>query len=151
MYTTVEQVRIATGFEEATPPAEAKISDGVIEQAIKEADGIINGKINDVYILPLSSVPSLIEMISTQLAKGILYAQEYGEETENLDKGWQKTMDYYLGLLDDIRDRKLKLIDENGQNLPTSSLFRMSGLPNAQTNQDKHNPTNPKFRINEVF
>jgi phage gp36-like protein len=151
MYTTVEQVRIATGFEEATPPAEAKISDGVIEQAIKEADGIINGKINDVYILPLSSVPSLIEMISTQLAKGILYAQEYGEETENLDKGWQKTMDYYLGLLDDIRDRKLKLIDENGQNLPTSSLFRMSGLPNPQTNQDKHNPTNPKFRINEVF
>lgn len=149
MYTTVETVRIMTGFQEATPPEDSKISDETIELAIKQADSIINGKIGDRYQLPLASTPYLIESISSQIAKALLYAQEYGEETENLDKGWQKTMDYFVEMLDDIQLGKTKLRDDDtGEELARSTTDFPSFYPNEQSENDPFNPTFSRITVN---
>ncbi len=144
-YSIESNIRIITGFSDP-----AKVSPQSIARAISEADSIINSKIGDVYALPLTSIPKLIQLISEQLAKGILYAEEYGEETQNLDKGWEKTLEYYMGLLDDIQSGSLKLRDDTtGAELTRSNTNLPSFYPNAQSEDDPYDPTYSRITVNK--
>lgn len=144
-YSQEPNIRIITGFSDPS-----KVSPQSIARAISEADSIINSKIGDVYQLPLASTPKLIQLISEQLAKGILYAEEYGEETQNLDKGWEKTMEYYMGLLDDIQMSKIKLRDDTtGAELARSTTNLPSFYPNAQSEDDRYNPTYSRITVDK--
>ena len=143
-YSTEANVRIITGFTDVQ-----KISPTTVGKAIAQADALINSKIGDMYVLPLPSTPKLLELISEQLAKGILYV-EYGEETQNLDKGWEKTMKYYMGLLDSIQTGKLKLRDDTtGAELPSSSVNLPSFYPNQTSETDLDDPTASHITVNE--
>lgn len=152
-YSTVANVRIITGFTALNSSGEEKIGDTVIQRAIDEADSVIDGKIGDRYQLPLPATPpKLIQLISEQLAKGILYAEEYGEESENLDKGWEKTMNYYLGLLDDIADGNTTLRDpDTGDELPRSTVDLPDFYPNDTSEDDPDNPTYSHITVNSEW
>lgn len=142
-YSNIDTIRLITGFVDDT-----KIEDDVITSAITEADSTINGIISRRYIIPLSETPALIQLISEQLAKAILYAQEYGEETENLDKGWKKSMDHYMGVLSDIASGKLRLLDSNGDELPRSTVDQPAFYPNDVSEESLTNPTFSRITVN---
>lgn len=127
-YSTVAQVRIATGFSD-----DAKIGDELVEEKIASADSIIDAKISDVYTTPLATPPDIIVEISTQIAKGFLYAREYGEESQDTDKGWKGILEFWMQLLDDIVDQKIKLRGTDGIELTRSNLKLPVGQPTTAT------------------
>lgn len=150
-YCTIAQVRSATGFiddGEETP----YILDATITDAIAGADGIINSKIGDVYTVPITPVPALIKSISITLAKCLLYKDEYGEETENLDKGWRSQWKSMMELLEAIRTRKSKIYnDTTGVEYDNKSLRSASFHPDDASAANLLNSTAPKMAINRKF
>lgn len=147
-YTTKSTVRIETGFQDTT-----KISDGLIDQYIAEASSLIDSKIGDVYRLPLATVPDLIEMLCRIITAALLYFNEYGEESENLDKSWKTKMDWAMQVLEDIRTQKTKLVDPaTGIELTRSDLRQPKFYPNDTSSA----PTAPdstaaKLTMNQRF
>lgn len=128
MYTDVATIRAASGCAD-----DALILDATIERYIGQADSVIDSYISDVYTLPLASVPDIIQMISEYITIAILNTNEYGEESQDSNKGWQKRMDFALSLLEKIQKRKIKLKDATGAELATSGLTEPSFRPNAAT------------------
>lgn len=148
LYTTIANVRSASGFTDDT-----KVSDAYITGKIDYAESYINAAISQVYTLPLATVPGLIEVIATEMAKYALYMDEYGEETENLDKGWRAAMEALYLDLQKIAERKLKLVDDStGEELATNGLRSPSFFPtNASSSETATDSTAPKFTMNQNF
>lgn len=144
-YSTVAQVRIATGFAD-----DAKVSDDVVEEKIASADSIIDAKIGDVYTTPLATPPDIIVEISIQIAKGFLYAREYGEESQNTDKGWKGILEFWMALLDDIVAQKIKLRTTAGAELTRSDLKLPAGRPTEATSAVGEDDE-PRMTMKTVF
>jgi len=144
-YTTIAEVRSSTGFSNAT-----NISDAVITAYIADADSIINSEIADIYTLPLASTPEIIETISRNIVIGLLYANEYGEETENLDKGWKKRMDFWLDILKSIKKGELRLYGTGNTELTRSSLNTPLFAPN-DTDSASGEDAEPFFTMKQTF
>lgn len=146
-YTTKAIVRAATGFSDAT-----KISDTTIDLYIADADSVVNAKIADIYSLPLSETPSLIGTISRHITVALLYANEYGEESEDTDKGWKKRMDWAMKLLDDIQSQKIKLYTTAGAELARSSLKKPASRPDdASSDESAEDSTYPRLTMDKEF
>lgn len=127
-YTTEALVRAATGFASTT-----NITAATITAYIADADSVINASIADVYSLPLSETPEIIETISRHITVGLLYANEFGEESQATDKGWKGRLDWAMNILDRIASQKLKLRDSSGDELTRSTLKQPSFRPTAAT------------------
>lgn len=151
-YTTEAIVRAASGFSNTT-----NIPSATVTAYIADADSVINSKIADVYTLPLAvsgvaSTPDIIEMLSRHITVGLLYANEYGEESEDTDKGWQKRMKWAMDILDDIQSRKTKLRNSNGAEYDRSSLKNPTFYPTeSSSDPDATDTTEPKLTINQQF
>lgn len=146
-YTTKELVRTATGFSDAV-----KISDTTINLYIADADSLINSMIADRYTLPLASTPSIIGTISRHITTGLLYSNEYGEESEDSDKGWYKRMNWATGLLKDIQKGKIKLRGTDGVELARSTLGQPISYPNAASSDPNAiDSTEPKIKMNNQW
>lgn len=145
-YTTNVKVRIATGLR-----LEENISNQVIDDAIRQAESLIDSKIGKVYQLPLVEVPYIIEYIALSLSQCFLFTQTYGNETQLTDKGWQRLLDSMMTLLDSYVNQESILTDSNGVQLPQTGFTEMSGIPNATTNADRRNSTLPKITINKQW
>lgn len=127
-YTTVAMIRRDTGFADET-----KISDATIEEAIAEATTTINGYVSVAYVLPFagSTAPATIQTIATELAIVLLYINEYGEESQNTDKDWERRLNKVMDDLEAIRDHKLLILDENDVEYATTDTGSMSFYPTA--------------------
>jgi len=148
-YTTIEAVRKASGFTDAT-----KVSDDYIQSKIDYAEGYINAVLAQVYTLPIVGIaPALLKEIAREMAKYGLYMDEYGEETENLDKGWRSGMEALQLDLQKIAERKLRLIDDStGLELATNGIKSPSFYPtDASSDPLAINSTSPKFTMNQKF
>lgn len=146
-YTTKEAVRAATGFSDA-----AKIADATIESYIDDADSVINSKIVDVYSLPLSETPEIIETISRHITVALLYSNEYGEESQDTDKGWERRMNWAMDMLEDIRKQRTKLYDSNNAELARSSLRQIAFKPtNASSAVNAEDSDAPYLTMNGDF
>jgi len=130
MYTDVATIRAASGFN-----IDTNITDETIERYIGQADSVIDIYISDAYTLPLASVPEIIQMLSEYITIAILNTNEYGEESQDSDKGWQKRMDFAMSLLEKIQKRKLKLKGDDGTELATTSLYDPSFRPTLASSQ----------------
>lgn len=150
-YTDVETLRIITGFTGVDEDDDYLVSDDTINRAILQAEAIVNGAVASVYLLPFATTPDLVASITEQIAKALLYAEEYGEETENLDKGWKKTFDFQLAILDKIKNGRIFLIDSTGQEYPRSKIKLPAFYPNDISNDDPGDPTNSKITVNEQW
>lgn len=127
-YTTASAVRVASGFSDTT-----NITTATIEAYIADADRVIDSYIGDVYTLPLSATSELIETLSRHITVGLLYANEYGEESQGTDKGWKARLDWAMEQLVKIQEKKMKLYDSSGDELDASELYSPAFLPDATT------------------
>lgn len=151
-YTTETAVRTATGFSNA-----ANITQATVVAYIADADSVINSKIADVYALPLAvggvaGTPDIVEMLSRHITVGLLYANEFGEESEDTDKGWQKRMKWAMDILDDIQKRKTKLRNANGVEYDRSTLKNPSFYPTeTSSDPDATDTTEAKLTMNAEY
>ena len=151
-YSIEADVRAATGMNDAT-----RITSATVTGRIAFADGIINGKVGSVYALPLSVAgaavtPDLVHFLSIEIASLMLYWDNYGEETQNTDKGWKKRLDAAYSVLEDIRTLKLQLYDGDGNELDRSTLRQPSGYPDDASSSDTAtNSTAPRLPINAIY
>jgi len=155
MYTTVAKVRIAGGIV-----GNLNISTASIESKVAMANGVINGKIIDAYVLPLAETPEMITEIASQLAAAFVLIDEYGKEAQGTDKDGYKRLGLLYneagtGILDQIQKRQIKIIsDTTSTELETSSLKSPAFRPNdTSTNntEDRDIATAPYVKINQVF
>lgn len=146
-YTTATAVRKATGFSDT-----ANITTELVDAYIADADSVIDSKIGDRYTLPLLETPQIIETVSRAIATGLLYSNEYGEESQDTDKGWLRRLDWAMGILDDIQAGKMKLYDTSGQELAGASLYNPTFYPtNTSSEPGAVDSTAPKLTMNEQF
>lgn len=136
-YTTIALVRAATGFNDVT-----LFPDVFIQSKIDGAQGQIDAKIGDAYTLPLPSTPPLIiTNAALELAVTLLYIDQFGQETKDGDKGWEKRWNYVmnedeakgpLGVVVAIQRLKSKLYDPStGKELPRNALYEVSSAPSS--------------------
>lgn len=145
-YTTEAAVRAATGMTDAT-----KISQTTVLLKIAMATNEIDSKIGSVYALPLANTPDMISLIALEIASALLNMDEYGEETQNLDKGWKNKLAQMIGMLDEIQAGTQKLYC-NGTELTRSTLMLATFYPNAQSDDANSDPcTAPKFTMDRKF
>ncbi len=133
------------------------VTTAAITGAIARADAIVNGKIGDVYALPLTYVGSFVREASEELAVAILLQEEYGPEVENADKdGYLKMRqwvnDSRTGLLDQVQDKTVKIYrDDTGVEITRNDAYDPSFYPNNASNDDADNSTEPKIGMNDKF
>jgi phage gp36-like protein len=125
-YTTIQDVRVSAGVSDNT-----NFSDEYVGKKIDMAEGIIDGKLGDIYVLPLEEVPDMLKAIALNLSTAMLFIDQYGDETEGLGIDGQKMFDNTMDNLDLIWKQKVKLRKANGTELLRSSLMIPSGYPNA--------------------
>lgn len=146
-YTTESSVRKASGFSDSV-----NITSALIVAYIADADSVINSSIVTRYSLPLSETPDIIETLSRHITVGLLYSNEYGEESQDTDKGWKSRLDWAMNLLNDIKEGKLQLLDSNFDELARNSLLNISSKPNdASSAVDASDSDAPKLTMNEKF
>jgi len=153
MYTTEAAVRLATGFSDTT-----KISKTTIESYIADADGVINSFLAGIYVIPftaggIATTPELIETLSRHITVGLLYANEYGEESQDTDKGWEKRMNWAMKMLSQLKKGDMKLygtVDGILTECDTTSL-RMPKYYPTEDSSEEGGPTEPKFTMDMKF
>lgn len=125
-YTTIADVRAVTGLNDVN-----KVSDATITAKISFADATINAAIGSIYQLPLSASNDLVTFLSLELSAVMLEMDTYGEETQNLDKGWTKRMTFINTQLENIRQLQTRLFDSSGIELTRNTTRQPSGYPDA--------------------
>jgi len=136
-YTTIQLVRDATGFASGS-----KIADSYITAKISYADGLINSAMAERYVLPFDSTPDSVAFLSLEITVAILFMEQYGEEAEDTDKGWEKRINFLMKQLELYRTGKLKLIDPTtGVELPRSSARLPSSYPTAASSDPTSVPS----------
>ncbi|MDR0996754.1 MAG: DUF1320 domain-containing protein [Zoogloeaceae bacterium] len=79
----------------------------VAEEAIRQAEELVDGFLRGRYALPLASVPTLVKDMSVHLARHWLYARRpEGADLPDAVKDGQKNA---LRILENIRDGKITL------------------------------------------
>jgi len=131
-YGSIAQVRIGTGFNDVT-----NIPDATVQTALDYASALIDAKVGQQYTLPLSvggtpTTPDLIDGLANECASAIMYMDEYGEESQDTDKGWEKKWNKCFEVCDMILKGELKLFD-----------------PSTGEEYDKSNQLNPVFSPND--
>lgn len=146
-YTTIAAVRAVTGIVDPN-----KVSDATVTSKIAFADAKINAAIGSVYKLPLSGTCDLIEFLSLELSSVFLETDAYGEETQNLDKGWKQKMAILDLELDNIRLLKARLFDSSGSELARNTTHQPGGYPDyASSDPTAVNSTQAQITMTEQF
>lgn len=146
-YTTEAAVRTASGFSNTT-----NITTATITAYLADADAVINSKIADIYSLALSGTSELVETIARHIVVGLLYANEYGEESQDTDKGWKGRLDWAMDILDQIQSGKMKLYDSSGVELTRSTLRNPVFKPTTVSSaSDADDSDEPRLTINQKF
>lgn len=125
-YTNPTDVRTSTGTQD-----NSNITDTYVNAKIAMAEGIVNGKLGDVYNLPLEEVPDLVKAVALNLSAALIYIDQFGNETEGTGIDGQKLFDSTMDTLDLIWTQKIKLRKSDGTELLRSSLLKPSGYPNG--------------------
>ncbi|MEE8151278.1 MAG: phage protein Gp36 family protein [Nitrosomonadaceae bacterium] len=134
-YTTDAIIRSESPFKSAT-----KIVTATMTRVIAQADNFIDGKIGGVYLLPLASTPAMIQEISTTLATyNLIKDQNLNIEIAS-GVNLTQMMEDVLALLDQIKDRKLKLFTTLGVELDLVSTIKVGFYPNDADTESKDAP-----------
>src|SRR5690242_14281412 len=105
-YTTNAKVRAEAGFGSNINIDESKITD-----AVNAAHSVVVGIVSQLYTMPLSYVPAIIELIERRLAAGYLLTEEYGEQAEGTSKEGQNKIDWATEQLTKVEDGTVQLLD----------------------------------------
>jgi hypothetical protein len=93
----------------------------------------------------------LVEAAAKNIAAALLLINEYGAESQDTNKDGYKMMALWRELLENIRDKKTKVFDFAGNELPGNTGRSISFFPTAGSETDPVNPTNSRFTMNQKF
>lgn len=129
------------------------VSDAFITIRINAAQDIVNGKIGDMYVLPLASVPNLVAHIALEITVSLILMTQFSEESKDTDKGWKKRMDYAMDMLKKVQKGELKLRDDTTYvELTRSTTSLPQGYPDAASSDPNAvDSTQPKVTMNKTF
>ena len=133
-YTTIHSIKRQAGLVK-----NPYITDDAVETYRLRAENEINSVLYSKYILPLTTVPALIENICTLLAAGYMDYQEFGKEGEGV-----KWLGEARGLLNSIKKGTQILLDTDGEELPTRT--RSSGVTSNPSSS-----TGRIFRLDDEY
>jgi len=113
------------------------IPDAYITAKIEMAQGIINGYCGDVYAVPWTAdtCPDTIKAIALNFVMGLLYIDQFGQETEGTGIDGQKMIDGVTSTLKKIKSGVLRIFDSTGAEITRVVLRDPVGYP-TQTSTD---------------
>jgi hypothetical protein len=131
-YTSLDEIRNQAGFKEAFGISNENIS-GYREEAENEFESAISV----VYTVPLSTKPKLVRQIVNLLAAGNLLIKEYGMEADiEISKSGQRMLNRAYELIGKIVDGKLKLLDEDGNEIGVKNSNNLASTSNEYGEND---------------
>ena len=91
------------------------VNAGVVEQAVVQAEELVDGFLRGRYNLPLSPVPTIVKDMTVNLPRHWLYARR--PEGNELPDAVVRTYKSAMSLLETIRDGKLTIGQPTGEAL----------------------------------
>lgn len=99
----------------------------VVEQAVAQAEELIDGFLRGRYTLPLDPVPTIVKDMTVNLARHWLYARR--PEGNDLPDAVVRTHKAAMSLLDTIRDGKLTIGTPTGEAQPEPGEVKVRARP----------------------
>lgn len=97
-------------------PSATEIRPAVVEEAVRQAEELVDAHLRGRYHLPLNPVPSVIKDMTVNLARHWLYARR--PEGSELPDAVTRTCKSALQMLEAIRDGKLTIGVPSGEAAP---------------------------------
>jgi hypothetical protein len=135
-YASIRDIR-----EEAGIQNNPYLSDTYVAGQRTRAQSVINSALKGNFTIPFAApVPGIIERATILLAAGYILKREFGSGATNTNADGQAKIDEVMSMSDDkpglikqILDGTLTVVDEETGNATGSGGTRISGWPNAQT------------------
>lgn len=143
-YTTTTIVRAESAFKDSS-----KIADAVVQRAIDEMANFIDGKVGNVYTLPLATTPVVLQGINTTLAVYELIKDQNLNIEIALGVNLQQMVTDAIATLDAIAGRKQKLLNSSSEEYALVSQIKVKGYPNDADTEDGTAPR--KFTMAQKF
>lgn len=99
----------------------------VIEEAVRQAEDLVDAFLRGRYDLPLSPVPTVIKDVSVNLARHWLYARR--PEGNELPDAVTRTYKASMHILEQIRENRLTIGDPAGRPAAEASEMKVRAKP----------------------
>lgn len=99
----------------------------VVEEAVRQAEELVDAHLRGRYVLPLLPVPSVIKDVSVNLARHWLYARR--PEGSELPDAVTRTYKDGIKLLEAMRDGKLTIGLPSGEAAPEPGEMKVRSRP----------------------
>lgn len=120
-----------------------------IEQHIRRADGLINGKCARRYSVPFTTTPPFIRTIAEDITCYYTYRSFFTQDNQNYSEYLEELKEEALKSLDEIMNGDLDLVDTEGSSIPereTQAVEQISSsTEDYQSFFDIDEPTNWDF------
>lgn len=112
-YTSIYKIKNEAGFQN-----NAYIGSDLVDRYRYEAEAIIESSLASKYQMPFSSIPKILQHITTLYAAGLLLSKEYGVESDiDLSKSGESKITRAENLIQKIMDDQLVLVGVDGVTL----------------------------------
>lgn len=110
-------------------PAAETMNPAVVDEALRQAQELVDAHLRGRYNLPLNPVPSVVKDMSVNLARHWLYARR--PEGNDLPDAVTRTYKAALKMLEQMRDGMLSIGDpEHGPATPEPGEMKVRARPN---------------------
>lgn len=114
---------VVTDYSAAAP----ELDQTVIDEAVRQAEELVDAYLRGRYVLPLETVPTVVKDIAVNLARHWLYARR--PEGADLPDAVTRTYKSSLSLLEAIRDGKITLGLPSGSAPPEPGEIPVNAPP----------------------
>jgi phage gp36-like protein len=108
-------------------PEAAGINLPVVEEAVRQAEELVDAHLRGRYVLPLDPVPTVVKDMTVNLARHWLYARR--PEGSELPDAVTRTYKSALQMLETIRDGKLTIGAPTGEAAPEPGEMKVRARP----------------------
>lgn len=105
----------------------AAFNQAVVEEAVRQAEELVDAHLRGRYNLPLDPVPSVVKDMTVNLTRHWLYARR--PEGSELPEAVTRTYKSSLRMLEAIRDNKLTIGDPTGAAAPEPGEMKVRARP----------------------
>ena len=105
-----------------------KVTDAItddtdVEYFIERADDYIDARLHKLYYVPFTTTPPILKTISSHLASYYILKMLYVQARENDNDSWMTSFkDYAYGVLKDIEDGTILLLDSSGNRITRRNI-----------------------------
>lgn len=114
-------------------PAAIAINPAVVEEAVRQAEELVDAHLRGRYLLPLDPVPTVVKDMTVNLARHWLYARR--PEGADLPDAVTRTYKSALQMLESIRDGRLTIGAPTGEATAEPGEVRARARPRQFGNE----------------